>query len=71
MLGLSLKLAYCLLWNLVYSIEDPFEIWYDVAHVVKAPQMAYLRKEFLVSVSDESAMAWAPSAGLIDNHFHD
>jgi DNA polymerase sigma len=29
------------------SIEDPFEIWYDVGHVLKAPQMFYLRKEFL------------------------
>jgi len=33
------------------SIEDPFETHYDVAHVVKGPQMAYLRKEFLVSPS--------------------
>ena len=29
------------------SIEDPFETWYDVAHVIKPPQMAYIRKEFL------------------------
>jgi hypothetical protein len=34
------------------SIEDPFETWYDVAHVVKGPQMSYIRKEFLVSLAD-------------------
>lgn len=33
------------------SIEDPFETWYDVAHVVKAQQMAYLVKEFHVSLA--------------------
>lgn len=31
------------------SIEDPFETWYDVAHVVKGSQMKYIRSEFLVS----------------------
>ena len=31
------------------SIEDPFETHYDVAHVIKSAQMAYLRKELLVS----------------------
>ena len=31
------------------SIEDPFEIFYDVAHVIKPTQMTYIRKEFLVS----------------------
>lgn len=31
------------------SIEDPFETWYDVAHVIKPIQMKYLRNEFLVS----------------------
>jgi hypothetical protein len=30
------------------SIEDPFESWYDVAHVIKGAQMSYMRKEFLV-----------------------
>lgn len=30
------------------SIEDPFETWYDVAHVIKGPQMSYIRREFLV-----------------------
>jgi DNA polymerase sigma len=29
------------------SIEDPFETWYDVAHIIKGAQMAYIRKEFL------------------------
>jgi len=29
------------------SIEDPFETSYDVAHVIKSPQMMYLHKEFL------------------------
>jgi DNA polymerase sigma len=29
------------------SVEDPFETGYDVAHVIKATQMAYLRKELL------------------------
>mmetsp|Transcript_30242 Transcript_30242/g.43219 ORF Transcript_30242/g.43219 Transcript_30242/m.43219 type:complete len:592 (-) Transcript_30242:83-1858(-) len=29
------------------SIEDPFEKWYDVAHVVKPTQMHHIRKEFL------------------------
>jgi len=29
------------------SIEDPFETWYDVAHVVKGAQMSYIRREFL------------------------
>ena len=30
------------------SVEDPFETWYDVAHVLKNTQMDYLRKEFVV-----------------------
>ncbi len=34
----------------VLSIEDPFEIGYDVAHVIKATQMSYMRKEFLVCI---------------------
>lgn len=29
------------------SIEDPFETSYDVAHVVKAPQMMHIHTEFL------------------------
>jgi len=40
-----------------FSIEDPFETHYDVAHVVKGPQMAYLRKEFLVSPSINLSIA--------------
>ena len=31
----------------VFSIEDPFETWYDVAHVIKPFQMTFIRKEFL------------------------
>lgn len=36
-------------WNLNdrLSVEDPFEIGYDVAHVIKPVQMKYIRKEFL------------------------
>ncbi len=33
------------------SVEDPFEPWYDVAHVLKTVQMSYLKKEFIVSSS--------------------
>ena len=29
------------------SIEDPFEPWYDVAHVVKSSQMKLIRNEFV------------------------
>lgn len=29
------------------SIEDPFETWYDVAHVIKKTPMKYMKKEFL------------------------
>jgi terminal uridylyltransferase len=29
------------------SVEDPFETWYDVAHVLKSTQMTYIRAEFL------------------------
>lgn len=29
------------------SIEDPFEPWYDVGHVLRGPSMALIRKEFL------------------------
>ena len=32
---------------LLRSIEDPFEAWYDVAHVIKSFQMTFIRKEFL------------------------
>lgn len=35
--------------RITHSIEDPFETWYDIAHVIKGPQMTYIRKEFLVS----------------------
>jgi len=43
------RTVYRLLLATRRSIEDPFETHYDVAHVVKGAQMAYLRKEFLVS----------------------
>ena len=29
------------------SIEDPFETWYDVGHVLKGPQMDYFRRELV------------------------
>jgi DNA polymerase sigma len=29
------------------SIEDPFETWYDVGHVIRGPQMGVMRKEFI------------------------
>ena len=29
------------------SIEDPFETWYDVGHVIRGPQMTTTRKEFI------------------------
>mmetsp|Transcript_16719 Transcript_16719/g.15078 ORF Transcript_16719/g.15078 Transcript_16719/m.15078 type:complete len:446 (+) Transcript_16719:1-1338(+) len=29
------------------SIEDPFESWYDVGHVIKGAQMKHIRKEFM------------------------
>lgn len=32
------------------SISDPFEPWYDVAHVVKPGKMHVIRQEFVVSV---------------------
>lgn len=31
-----------------WSIEDPFETFYNVGHVVKGPQMLLIRKEFMV-----------------------
>jgi hypothetical protein len=43
------------------SIEDPFESWYDVAHVIKGTQMSYMRKEFLVSLPPSPAAAPPPS----------
>ncbi len=43
---------------LEYSIEDPFETWYDVAHVIKSTQMAYIRKEFLVSSVTVKCCMW-------------
>lgn len=30
------------------SIEDPFEPWYDVAHVIKPAKMIAMKKEFMV-----------------------
>ena len=33
------------------SIEDPFEHWYDVAHVVKGPQMSFMRGAFLSALT--------------------
>jgi hypothetical protein len=33
---------------LCFSIEDPFETWYDIGHVIKGAQMIYMRKEFMV-----------------------
>lgn len=40
------------------SIEDPFETWYDVAHVIKPTQMTYIRKEYLVRVGDVTCSAF-------------
>ena len=42
------------------SIEDPFETWYDVAHVIKAQQMAYIRKELLRAYTLASRISSAP-----------
>jgi hypothetical protein len=42
-LNRSSRFALCM-----FRIEDPFETHYDVAHVIKGAQMAYLRKELLV-----------------------
>jgi hypothetical protein len=39
---------------LVFSIEDPFETHYDVAHVIKSAQMIHIRKEFLVNFNFRS-----------------
>lgn len=33
------------------SVEDPFETWYDVAHVIKSVQMERTRAEFAVSAN--------------------
>jgi terminal uridylyltransferase len=44
------KYEYCCWYHTdCLSIEDPFEIHYDVAHVIKVSKMSLLRKEFLVS----------------------
>jgi hypothetical protein len=43
------------------SIEDPFESWYDVAHVIKGTQMSYMRKEFLVSLPPSLACCCTPT----------
>ena len=37
----------CWLTHTRLSIEDPFESWYDVAHVVKNAQMKMIRNEFI------------------------
>lgn len=37
----------CWLNHYRLSIEDPFETWYDVAHVVKGNQMKFIRNEFV------------------------
>lgn len=46
--------------DLLCSIEDPFETWYDVAHVIKSQQMAYIRKEFLRAYTLASRIASQP-----------
>jgi hypothetical protein len=44
----TLSLISCISSSLsLHSIEDPFETWYDVAHVIKSFQMTFIRKEFL------------------------
>jgi DNA polymerase sigma len=43
-------------------IEDPFETWYDVAHVIKKSQMKYMKKEFL------RAFTLISRAGLTSSH---
>eukprot|EP01031_Cornospumella_fuschlensis_P025581 gene25581-30890_t len=45
-----------------HSIEDPLETWYDVAHVIKPPQMAYIRKEFLRAYTLASRIGAAGTA---------
>jgi len=42
--------AYCWKMNDRLCIEDPFEPWYDIAHVVKPNKMVIMRKEFAVSI---------------------
>ena len=31
------------------AVEDPFETFYDVAHVMRSSQWAHVRREFIVS----------------------
>lgn len=35
--------------NMRLCVEDPFEYWYDVAHVIKGNQMKIIRQEFMVN----------------------
>eukprot|EP01038_Epipyxis_sp_PR26KG_P004379 gene4379-6194_t len=59
-------------WNLHerLSIEDPFEYWYDVAHVIKSTQMNYMKREFLRAYIISSRLkpfSLAESEALSDN----
>lgn len=47
------------------SIEDPFETHYDVAHVIKSAQMAYFRKELLVSYGILIALMWFTQPAVV------
>lgn len=42
--------AYCWKMNDRLCVEDPFEPWYDIAHVVRPNKMTTMRMEFAVSV---------------------
>ena len=46
--NLHILIIYSYSFVCIHSIEDRLEVWYDVAHVIKNGQMAYIRKEFLV-----------------------
>ena len=42
--------AHCWRTNDRLCIADPFEVWYDVAHVIKPAKMTIIRKELIVSI---------------------
>ena len=49
------------------SVEDPFETWYDVAHVLKGSQMTYIRSEFLRAYTLMYNAATGPTMGISQN----
>jgi hypothetical protein len=51
--------------NMRLCVEDPFEYWYDVAHVIHGNQMKMIRQEFMVRLNQSIRLQYCSQKPFI------